>query len=151
MYRKGFSPNLLIWLPRNGLLNTLLFLAFALHVIIQCIITWAFFIVLKIRFHYFKAQRISFHLVYIMASFDDVDNYPRLLIFDLWSIKKCWIEFFVTFCGYLLGIHLLVVKVSVWGLNAITRYVLLCSMVYGIIAEIPCSIANLIADSTDLS
>ena len=34
-------------------------------------------------FHHFKAQRISFHLVHLMASFDDVDNYPCLLIFDL--------------------------------------------------------------------
>ena len=59
-------------------------------------------------------------------------------------------EFFVTFCGYLLGIQLLVVKVSVWGLNAITRCMLLCSVVYGIIAEMPCSIADLIAHSTDL-
>ena len=50
----------------------------------------------------------------------------------------------------MLGIHLLVVKVSVWGLKGITRYVLLCSMVYGIIVEIPCSIAHLKAHSTDL-
>ena len=50
----------------------------------------------------------------------------------------------------MLGIHLLVVKVSVWGLKGITRYVLLCSMVYGIIAEIPCSIAHLKAHSTGL-
>ena len=82
-YPKGISPKLLIWLPRNGLLKILLFVVFALHVIIQCIITWAFFIVLKNRFHHFKAQRISFHLVYLIASFDDVDNYPSLLIFDL--------------------------------------------------------------------
>ena len=83
MYPKGISPKLLIWLPRNGLLNILLFVIFALLVIIQSIITWAFFILLKNGFHHFKAQRISFHLVYLMASFDDVDNYPRLLIFDL--------------------------------------------------------------------
>ena len=83
MYPKGNLPKLLIWLPRIGLLNILLFLVFTLHVIIQCIITWAFFIVLKNGFHHFKAQRISFHLVYLMASFDDVDNHPRLLIFDL--------------------------------------------------------------------
>ena len=60
------------------------------------------------------------------------------------------IRIFVTFCGYLLGIHLLVVKVSVWGLKGIMRYVLLCSNVYGIIAEIPCSIAHLKAHSTEL-
>ena len=48
MYPKGISPKLFIWLPRNGLLNILLFLVFALHGIIQCIITLAFFIVLKI-------------------------------------------------------------------------------------------------------
>ena len=83
MYPKGISPQLLIWLPRNGLLNILLFVIFALPVIIQIIITWAFCILLKNGFHHFKAQRISFHLVYLMASFDDVDNYPRLLIFDL--------------------------------------------------------------------
>ena len=35
MYPKGISPKLLIWLPRNGLLNILLFVIFALHVIIQ--------------------------------------------------------------------------------------------------------------------
>ena len=83
MYPKGISPKLLIWLPRNGLLNILLFVIFALPMIIQSIITWAFFILLKNRFHHFKAQRISFHLVYLMASFDDADNYPHLLIFDL--------------------------------------------------------------------
>ena len=150
MYPKEISPKLLVWLPRNGLLNILLFVIFSLLVIIQSIITWAFFNVLKNRFHHFIAHRMSFHLVYLMALFDDVDIYPRLLIFDLWSIKKCWLEFFVTFCGYLLGIHLLVVKVSVWGLKRITRYVLFCSNVYGIIAEIPCSIAHLKAHSNNL-
>ena len=83
MYPKGISPKLLIWLPRNGLLNILLFVIFALPMIIQSIITWTFFILLKNRFPHFKTQRISFHLVYLMASFDDTDNYPRLLIFDL--------------------------------------------------------------------
>ena len=83
MYPKGISPKLLIWLPRNGLLNILHFVIFALPMIIQSIVTWLFFILLKNGFHHFKAQRISFHLVYLMASFDDVDNYPRLLIFDL--------------------------------------------------------------------
>ena len=83
MYPKGISPKFLIWLPRNGLLNILLFVIFALPMIIQSIITWAFFILLKNRFQYFKAQRISFHLVCLMASFDDNDKYPRLLIFDL--------------------------------------------------------------------
>ena len=79
----GISPKLLKWLPRNGLLNILLFVIFAVPVIIQSIITWAFFILLKNRFHHFKAQRISFHLVYLMALFDDVDNYPCLQNFDL--------------------------------------------------------------------
>ena len=83
MYPKGISMKLLIWLPRNGLLKILLFVVFALHVIIQRIITREFFIVLKTRFHHLKAQRINFHLVYLIASFDDVDNYPHLLIFDL--------------------------------------------------------------------
>ena len=83
MYPKGISPKLLIWLPRNGLLNILLFVVFTPDMIIQHIITWEFFIILKIPFHHFKAQRISFHLVYLMASFDDVDNNLRLLIFDL--------------------------------------------------------------------
>ena len=50
----------------------------------------------------------------------------------------------------MLSINLLVVKVSVWGLNGIRRYVLLCSSVYIIIAEIPCSIAHLKVNSTDL-
>ena len=79
MYPKGISPKLLVWLPRNGIL----FVIFAVPVIIQYTITWAFFIVLKNGFHHFKAQRISLHLVYLMASFDYVNNYPRLLIFDL--------------------------------------------------------------------
>ena len=83
MYPKGISPKLLIWLPRKRLLNILLFVIFALPVIIQSIITWAFFILLKNRFHHFKAQRISLHLVYFMVSFNDADNYPCLLIFDL--------------------------------------------------------------------
>ena len=59
------------------------FVIFAVPVIIQSIITWAFFILLKNGFHHLKAQRISFHLVYLMASFHNVDNYRRLLIFDL--------------------------------------------------------------------
>ena len=44
MYPKRISSKLLIWLPKNGLLNILLFVIFALPVIIQSIITWAFFI-----------------------------------------------------------------------------------------------------------
>ena len=59
-------------------------------------------------------------------------------------------EFFVTFCGYLLDIHLFVVKVSVCGLYGIMREVLLCRGVYGIVAEIPYSIAHLEAHSADL-
>ena len=116
----------------------------ALPMIIQSIITWAFFNLLR------NAHRISFHLVYLMVLFDGVNDYPRLLNFDVWSIKKCWLEYFVTFCGYLLGIYLLVVKVLVWGLKGITRYVLFCSNVYGIIAEIPCSITHLKAHSINL-
>ena len=38
MYPKGISPKLLVWLPRYGL-NLLLFVIFALPVIIQSIIT----------------------------------------------------------------------------------------------------------------
>ena len=38
MYLKGISHKLLVWLPRNGLLNILLFLIFAVPVIIQSII-----------------------------------------------------------------------------------------------------------------
>ena len=59
------------------------FCYFAIPMNIQSIITWAFFIVLKNRFPHLKAQRISFYLVYLMASFNDVDDYPRLLNFDL--------------------------------------------------------------------
>ena len=83
MYPKGILPKLLVWLLRNGLLNILLFVIFSLRVIIQSIITWAFFNVLRNGFHHFTAHRISFHLVYLMALFDGVDNYPRLLNFDL--------------------------------------------------------------------
>ena len=56
MYAKGFSPKLLIWLPRNGLLNILLFVIFALPVIIQSIITWAFFILLRNGFTTLKLK-----------------------------------------------------------------------------------------------
>ena len=42
MYPKGIFPKLFIWLPRNGLLNILLFLIFAIPMTIQSIITWAF-------------------------------------------------------------------------------------------------------------
>ena len=80
MYPKGISPKLLVWLPTNGLLNIFLFVMFALPVIIQRIITWSFFIVLRNGFYHFKAQIIRFYLVCLMALFD---NYPRLLIFDL--------------------------------------------------------------------
>ena len=43
MYPKGISTELLVWLPRNGQLNILLFVIFSLPVTIQSIITWAFF------------------------------------------------------------------------------------------------------------
>ena len=56
--------SLIVWLPIYDLLNILHFVIFAVPVSIQSIITWAFF---KKRFHHFKAQRISFHLVYLMA------------------------------------------------------------------------------------
>ena len=49
-------------------------------------------------------------------------NFYYSLIFDL---SKSPI--FVSFCEYLLDIHLLVVQVSAWGLDEIMRYVLLCS------------------------
>ena len=62
-----FSPPLLVWLSRKGLLNILHFVIFVVPVTIQSIITWAFFIVLKNGFHHFKAQRISFHLLYLIA------------------------------------------------------------------------------------
>ena len=65
MCPKGISPQLLVWLLRNGLFNILLYVIFSLPFTIQSIITWAFFIVLKNGLHHFKAQRISFHLIYI--------------------------------------------------------------------------------------
>ena len=84
MYPKGISPNLLVWLPRNGLLNILLFVIFAVRTCDHSKYhKLGIFHSFENGFHRFKAQRISFHLVYLMASFDDVDNYPRLLIFDL--------------------------------------------------------------------
>ena len=43
MRPKGISSQLFVWLPQNGLLNTLLL--FAVPVTIQSIITWAIFIV----------------------------------------------------------------------------------------------------------
>ena len=42
MYPKRVSLNLLVWLPRNTLLNTFLFCSFAMHIFIQSIITWTF-------------------------------------------------------------------------------------------------------------
>ena len=39
MYPKRVSPKLLVWLPRNALLNIFLFCSFAKHVLIQSIIT----------------------------------------------------------------------------------------------------------------
>ena len=67
MYSKGISPPLLVWLPKNNLLNILLFVILAVPVTIQSIITWTFYIVLKNSLHHLKAQRISFHLIYIRA------------------------------------------------------------------------------------
>ena len=55
MYSKGISPKLLVWLPGNEQLNILLFVIFALPMIIQSIITCAFFIVLKNGFHHLNA------------------------------------------------------------------------------------------------
>ena len=80
MYPKGISPKLFVWLLRNVFLNIL---RFSLCVIIQSIITWAFFNALSNRFYHFTAHRKSFHLVYLMALFDGADNYPCLLNFDL--------------------------------------------------------------------
>ena len=71
MYPKGISPKLLLWLPRNGLLNILLYVIFAVPVIIQSIITWAFFIVLKNEFHHFnlsKSAELNFYyFLWILA------------------------------------------------------------------------------------
>ena len=52
MYPKEISSKLLVWILRNGLLNILLFVIFSLRVIIQSIITWAFFNVLRNGFHH---------------------------------------------------------------------------------------------------
>ena len=65
MYTKGISPKLLVWLLRNALLNIFLSCSFAMHIFIQSIITWTF---LKNDFYRFKAERISFHLVYVTGS-----------------------------------------------------------------------------------
>ena len=67
MHPKGISPKLLAWLLRNAQLNIFLFCFFAMHIFIQSIITWTFSIVLKNGLHYFKAERITFHLLYIRA------------------------------------------------------------------------------------
>ena len=67
MYPKGILLKLLMWLPRNALLNILLFCYLSLPIAIQSIITWEFFIILKNGLHHVKAHRISFHLVYIKA------------------------------------------------------------------------------------
>ena len=84
-----------------------------------------------------------------MASFDDIDNYPRLLA-SLGPLiyQKVLIRIFCYFLWILVRYSPIIC--SVCGLNGITRYMLLCSMVYGITAEIPCSIAHLKAHSTDL-
>ena len=65
MCAKGISPALLVWLPRNGSLNILLFTIFAVPITIQNVITWVFFIVFKNELHHFNAQRIGFHLAYL--------------------------------------------------------------------------------------
>ena len=83
MYPKGILPKLLIWFPRNGLLNIFPFCHFCSTRDHLKHHNFGVFHFLKNRFHHFKAQRISFHLVYLMTSFDDTDNYPCLLIFDL--------------------------------------------------------------------
>ena len=67
MYPKGILLKLLMWLPRNALLNILLFCYLSLPIAIQSIITWEFFIILKNGLYHVKAHRISFHLVYIKA------------------------------------------------------------------------------------
>ena len=43
-------------------------------------ITWLFFIALKNGVHHHKAQRMSFRMIYYMASFDELTNWPHLLI-----------------------------------------------------------------------
>ena len=65
MYPKEISSKLLVWLPINSLLNIFHFCSLAMHIYIQSIITLTYFIVLKYGLHHFKAERISFHLVYI--------------------------------------------------------------------------------------
>ena len=43
-------------------------------------ITRLFFIALKNRLHYLKAQRMSFRVIYYMASFAELANWPHLFI-----------------------------------------------------------------------
>ena len=66
MCPKRISRPLLVWLPQNGLIKYSIFCYFAAPVTIQSIITWAIFIILKNQLHHFEAERISFHLVYLM-------------------------------------------------------------------------------------
>ena len=56
---KKVSLKLLVWLPRNALLKTLLFCSFAMHYNLDI------FVVLKNGLHHFKAEKISFYSVYI--------------------------------------------------------------------------------------
>ena len=113
------SPSLLVWLPTNGLLNILLFCYFC------C--TW--YHSKHHNFGTFEKQiaplwssknKLSFGMFNSLVLMKLMISHT-LLNFDLWSIKKCSLDFYVTLSGYLLDIHLLVVKVSVWGLYGITR------------------------------
>jgi len=47
--------------------------------------------------HQSKARIISFHLVYLTAWFDEVDNLPRSPNFDLWPFKKVLVGTFSYF------------------------------------------------------
>ena len=74
MCPKGILPSLLVYLPRNGLLNILSFCYFCCTCDHSKHHNLDIFIVSKNGLHHFKAQRISFHLVYLAAKFEDVDS-----------------------------------------------------------------------------
>jgi hypothetical protein len=69
-------------------------------VTIQTLVTTSsILIILKNELHYLKAQRMGFHVVYWMASFDEVGGSYALLNFDLWYLKVL-IEYFVDNTGH---------------------------------------------------
>ena len=79
-------------------------------------ITWLFFITLKNGLHYLKAQRMSFHVIYYMASFAELANWPHLLISWPLIFQKVKLLFFYHFLWILTGLSPISCKSFILGL-----------------------------------